>query len=392
MRMRTWRAQLGVLLAVALVAVACGNGGGQTTDPTEPSTDPTTDAPDDPGDVDDFSDVEPVHLRLATLLGPGGAVMGPMEWYIEELAARTGGVITAEIAYAGSLLPGPEIMPGIQEGRAEGGLVVPAYYPTDLPLWNLIMVPVQGHNQGARPRAMHTLLENNADLQAETEAQGIKILGITPNTQQTAALTKAVTSVAEYQGMRLRVPGLPAVGYRLIDVEPVFLSAEEVYESLQRGIVDGATFPFDVVWGTGTYEVAKYLVDDGLGESGMATFGISLDLYNSLPQKVRDLMTELTEEWYDRLDQVLMDADEAACDAFLDGGNEFIIFSDEEKKIMADATGEAMFGAWRESATGAGVDGATVDAVWAEYDGYVQQFNAETSYRGGLAVCAERAG
>jgi TRAP-type transport system periplasmic protein len=400
MRMRTWMARLALLLALVLLAAACGGEGdppaddptGQVaTEPADAPTDaPTDDAGEPTADADAFADIEPVRLRLATLLGPGGVISGLMEWYIEELEARTGGKVTAEIAYAGSLLPGPEIMPGIQEGRAEGGLVVPAYYPNDLPLMNLIMVPVQGHNQGARPLAIQALVENHEALQAEVEAQGFKILGFTPNSTQTAALTRAVSTVEEYAGMRLRVPGIPAVGYQLIGAEPVFLSAEEVYESLQRGIVDGATFPFETVQGTGTHEVATYLVDDGLGQSGMAIFAIDLDLYESLPQSVQDLMAQLSDEWAAESDRLLTEVDEAACDAFIANGNEIIIFSDEEKQKMAERTGDAMFNKWREDAIAAGVDEATVDEVWQAYNDYVDQFTPQTSYENALEVCQAR--
>lgn len=404
MRKRWSKAPVALLSVLALVLMACG---GADEEPAEPDAaepeetedvddaddpDPTDDEEAAPDETDDLSDLEPVHLRLSTIVGPTSSISVLMEWFNDELEARTDGKVTSDLAFGGSLLPGPDFMSGVVEGRAEGGLLVPAYHPTELPLTNLIMLPAQGHNQGARPRAMQYLLDNNTAVQDEIEAAGMHVIGMTPNSTQVSVVTERVETVEDYDGLRMRVPGIPGIGFEAIGVEPAFISAEEVYESLQRGIVDGVTFPWEVHWAAGTFEVGDFIVQDGIGESGMAMHAVSLDVWESLDPRVQQIIGEIQEEWYDRLDEFLLEVDEQACEAFIDNGNEIMIFSEEEQEKMFNATGELMFNKWRDDAVEAGLDEDLVLSVWDEYEAKVLEFNEVTDYVDATVACLERMG
>lgn len=401
MKMRLLKAPVALLSVLALVLVACGDADEAPDEPaaTEPAetdeaedTDEPAPADEDDAAADDLSDLEPVHLRLSTIVGPTSSISVIMEWFNDELEARTDGKVTSDLAFGGSLLPGPDFLSGVVEGRAEGGLLVPAYHPTELPLTNLIMLPAQGHNQGARPRAFQHMLDNNEAIQAEIEGSGMYVIGMTPNSTQASVVTERVETVEDYDGLRMRVPGIPGIGFEAIGVEPAFISAEEVYESLQRGIVDGVTFPWEVHWAAGTYEVGNYIVQDGIGESGMAMHAISLDVWESLDPRVQQIIGEIQEEWYDKLDEFLLEVDQQACDAFIENGNEIIIFSEEEQQKMFDATHELMFNKWRDDAVATGLDEDLVLSVWDEYEGKVLEFNDVTEYVDATVACLERMG
>ncbi len=395
------KAPVTLLSVLALVLMACGGEDEAPSEPaaTEPAEAEDVDDADEPApaedeDVaaDDLSDLEPVHLRLSSIVGPTSSISVVMEWFNDELEARTDGKVTSDLAFGGSLLPGPDFLSGVVEGRAEGGLLVPAYHPTELPLTNLIMLPAQGHNQGARPRAMQYMLDNNEALQDEIEEAGVYVIGMTPNSTQVSVVTERVETVEDYDGLRMRVPGIPGIGFEAIGVEPAFISAEEVYESLQRGIVDGVTFPWEVHWAAGTYEVGDFIVQDGIGESGMAMHAISLEVWESLDPRGQQIVGEIQEEWYDKLDEFLLEVDQEACDDFIANGNEIIIFSEEEQQKMFDATNELMFNAWRDDAVATGLDEDVVLSVWDEYEAKVLEFNEVTEYVDATVACLERMG
>jgi TRAP-type transport system periplasmic protein len=315
--------------------------------------------------------------------------MGIIEWYVGELEARTGGAITTEISYAGSLLSDTEIIPGVRDGAAETGLIVPAYVPGDMPLTQFVYVSSLGHNQAARSRAIQDVYNNSAAVRAEFENLNIKVLGVIGNNTQVAITTRPVATVADLANLRMRVPGNPAVGWRLLGAEPVFLGVGEVYESLQRGVIDGVTFPFDVHMTVGVQEVAKYAFPD-IGESGSAMLGMNLDVYNALPQVVKDIMDDLNAEWYDRMEGLLSETDRIACDTFLAAGGEIFLWSDAARQEIAELTGAAMLGTWKTNAENAGVALSDVDALWDEYLGYVLAYNETVTYEPGLALCAAR--
>lgn len=408
--MRWSKAPVALLTALALVLMACGGADEEPDEPDAAEPEETEDADeddaaddeddaddadasaDDADDTEDLSDLEPVNLRLSTIVGPTAGISLLMEWFNDELEARTDGKVTSDLSFGGSLLPGPDFLSGVVDGRAEGGLLVPAYFPTEMPLANLIMLPAQGHSQGARPRAMQYMLDNNEAVAAEIEAAGMYIVGMTPNSTQVSVVTERVETVEDYDGLRMRVPGIPGIGFEAIGVEPAFISAEEVYESLQRGIVDGVTFPWDTHWSQGTYEVGDYIVQDGIGESGMAMHAISLDVWESLDPRVQEIVGELQGEWYDKLEEILLEVDMEACDDYIENGNEIIIFSEEEQEKMFEATNEVMFNKWRDDAVAAGLEEDVVLSVWDEYEAKVLEFNETTEYVDATVACLERMG
>jgi TRAP-type C4-dicarboxylate transport system substrate-binding protein len=373
----------GIAAALTLTLVAAACGGGTESAPAAPAapSSPSAPATDEP--------IAPVRLRLASSLPPGGSIMGIIEWYVGELEARTGGAITTDISYAGSLLSDTEIIPGVRDGAAETGLIVPAYVPGDMPLTQLVYVSTLGHNQAARSRAIQDVYNNNPAVRAEFENLNIKVLGVIGNNTQVAMTTRPVETVEDLRNLRMRVPGNPAVGWRLLGAEPVFLGVGEVYESLQRGVIDGVTFPFDVHMTVGVQEVAKYAFPD-IGESGSAMLGMNLDVYNALPQVVKDIMDDLNAEWYDRMEALLTETDRTACDTLLAAGGQVFLWSDAARQEIADLTGAAMLETWKTNAANAGVEPAAVDALWDEYLGYVLAYNETVSYEPGLALCARR--
>lgn len=370
-----------------MLATACG--GNDEPAPAAPAPVP---APAPSGDEEvDWSDVPEVRLRLSTIVGPAANMSQLQVWFHEELEARTGGKVKFEMNYGASLLGAVEFFSGVVEGRAEGGLLVPAYHPQELPLLNIIMVPAQGHNQGARPRAMQYMLDNSI-IGDEIRDAGYFVVGMTPNSSQAAVISKPVRTVEDYNGLRMRVAGIPGLGYSEIGVEPLFLSAAEVYEAIQRGIVDGVTFPWETHWAQGTHEVGKYIVQDGLGESGMALHVFSLDVWNSLDPRVQAVVRELQEEWYDKLEEIMIAIDDEACDAYIANGNEIIIFSAEEQAKLASLTSEIMFDKWLTDSVAAGVPEADVRAVWDRYSAKVLQYNEVTGYVDAPLACQQRMG
>lgn len=384
------RASVGVVLVSALVLAACG----EADDEPDVATDETqddVDAPDDADDADDGEPVEATEIRYSLLLPPDGAVADATEWLFEEVEARTDGALVAEIAYGASLLPGTETLAGVGDGRAEGGYVVPAYHPAEMPLANISMIPDPGTNQEARSRALDRMYRENDAFREEFERHNIVLLAFGPNNPHSLAVTERFDTAAEFQGKQLRVAGYLAAAYEALGAETVFVSTEEVYESLQRGVVDGTSFPFDVQIATGVHEVAPYIMDDGVGEWGSSAIAMNKEVWDGLPQEVRDAFEDIRDEYYDELANQLTIYDERTCDTLLESGGEVVVFSDEEKQAVADAVGTAPYDAWLQDAVSAGVDEDVAAGVWDEYQQYLEEFTAEVSYEPGLEVCAEQA-
>src|SRR5690606_6256553 len=111
-------------------------------------------------------------------------------------------------------------------------------------------------NSEAKGRALDELARNNEALQAELERVNLKVLAQNPGSGGpfVIATREPVERLEDLEGMRIRLPGgFPDMAYDMLGVNPVSISPEEAYESIQRGVVDGVYFPLDVVVATGTH-------------------------------------------------------------------------------------------------------------------------------------------
>jgi TRAP-type transport system periplasmic protein len=378
------------LLVALLVLVGCGGTDDAPPGEAAPPPDPTDDDGADPDDGDDRSD-ETFHIRFANLLPPGDGISDSFDWFFDEVTARTDGRVTFEHAYAGSLLPGEEIIAGVSDGRAEAGHVVPLYEPGNLPLNQLAMIPVHGHNPEARARGLTRLYEENEDFRAEYTDRGIRQLVFHPTGPWGMAVRAPVESREDLRGWRVRmVGGVVTVYERHYEVEPVVLAGQDVYEALQRGTIDASLNPFDVIVGGQHHEVAPYVLIDGIGYFGNSGIGFSLNVWESLPADIQAVILEVAEEYPAQAVQILQERGDDSCDRLLEGGGSVISLPEEDIEWFNDQIGDSLVNEWKEDAIGSGVDPATVDQVWDEYNQYVEEHLPNVTYEDALVRCLER--
>jgi tripartite ATP-independent transporter DctP family solute receptor len=108
--------------------------------------------------------------------------------------------------------------------------------------------------------------------------------------RQITTSNKPITTAADLDGMKLRVPGAPALLslFKAFGAYPVSMQFGEVYTSLQTKVVDGEENPLSVIDAGKFYEVQKYCsltnhVWDGYWICANAA------AWNRLPDKLKDV-------------------------------------------------------------------------------------------------------
>jgi TRAP-type mannitol/chloroaromatic compound transport system substrate-binding protein len=93
-----------------------------------------------------------------------------------------------------------------------------------------------------------------------------------------------VAAIGDLKGRKIRVPPLTRFVVKAVGAEPVTLPPGEVYVALDRGTVEGFTWPYyDGFTAFGWQEVSKYLINHPLYRNGIA-IAMNMDKWNSLPQ------------------------------------------------------------------------------------------------------------
>jgi TRAP-type C4-dicarboxylate transport system substrate-binding protein len=103
-------------------------------------------------------------------------------------------------------------------------------------------------------------------------------------------LKKPIKS-ADLKGLNIRVSPLYLQAIKGLGGNPVVMPPTEVYIALERNIVDGYCWPSVGIREYGLQKQTKYIVDPGFYNVPNLLL-VNLKVWNQLPQKLRDLLTE----------------------------------------------------------------------------------------------------
>lgn len=169
------------------------------------------------------------------------------------------------------------------------------------------------------------------------EYPGVKMLALHgPNPAQIHTATKTVKVPDDLKGLRLRST-TPAVKmmFEYLGATPVGLPAGQVYENIQKGVLDGTGFTWDTMVAFNLAEVVKHHLDAKLYGVSM-WFAMNEKKYNSLPPDVRQCIDKLSGDnlipkfgpWWDSWDK-------AGHEAVMKEGHEIVTLNDQQRAEWA---------------------------------------------------------
>lgn len=299
-----------------------------------------------------------ITLKLSHYLPPVHGIHTDfvMPW-TEEVSKCTGGEVRFDVYPGGTQLGNvakqqEQVIAGVVD-LAVGLSGIPR---GRFPRTSLIELPFLTKDAGA---ASQTLWDLYSEGDLKGEYKGLKVLALfAHNGGLIHTSNKKVVTMEDLKGLRIRTPS-PAVSEMLkyLGAVPQGLPPGEVYESLQKGVIDGTVFPWDPVASFGLNEVLKYHLDAGAYTVSFF-FVMNQRKYDSLPEKVRGCIDEYSGAtlvkkfgpWWNKWDDVGRKQAEAA-------GHEITKLSPEERQRWRDAL-KPMIASYLESVKAAGVENA----------------------------------
>ena len=223
------------------------------------------------------------------------------------------------------------------------------------PRTSLIDLPFLTDDAGAATYALWELFD---DYLAE-EYDGLKVLALhAHNGGLIHTRDRPVETMEDLEGMRIRTPS-PAISDMLtfLGADPQGLPPGEVYENLQRGVIDGTVFPWDPVNSFGLAEVLNYHLEAGVYTVSFF-FVMNQDRFDSLSETAQacidensgDALVANFDQWWDDWDAPGREAAEAR-------GSEIRVLSDDERERWREAL-EPMIDAYIAGVEADGVDNA----------------------------------
>ncbi|WP_340107440.1 TRAP transporter substrate-binding protein DctP [Pikeienuella sp. HZG-20] len=297
-------------------------------------------------------------------------------WYLDELEKRTAGEVTIRRYWSGSLNKVGEHLAAARDGTSEITLISPGYYQAELPVTRGLEWYFRMNRADALQQVCRDVYEQFDPLRAEWEERHrSKVLYWTNWNYAPMILRTPISSIEEIKGKRIRAYGVSADVVEGLGGAAIPMAAPEVYQALERGILDGV-YGFDFVTAIAykLHEIAPQFYDIGDGPHAPAATIMNKQVYDGLPEDVRKVSDEIVSEIYGGQFSAIYEEVLARYVKTAEAeGVTLSTIPDDQKAMAKKIVQPAQVNSWLEdTAKPAGIDGekmqSLVDAAIAKHD------------------------
>lgn len=341
---------------------------------------------------------------IATVLGIGAAMLGQasaeqlrysdygpnrgtraeaLEWFADEVNKRSGGELSVEFHWGGSLLGMRATLEGLSSGVADAGTIIGFAHPRELRAYNIGDLPVENSDVWVGQRAMYDLSREHPALQQEFDRAGVVYVTNFSTGPIQLVCTREIRALDEVRGLRIRASGPYGDALADLGAEIERMSQADVYQALDSGLVDCNQNYYYSIRAYRQYEVAPYVLELDWGQN--MSFGVFMSklAYDRLSDAHKAVIHEVGSEFIDRFSEALqtsIDTDKAAMVDGIDGKRITVVrLPDTDRQRLLDAGGQHVR-QWVERSSADGLDGqAVLEAYRAHIERYAKAL-AEQGY------------
>lgn len=234
-------------------------------------------------------------LKVSTFLPPMHTFVRAINEWGAELSEKSGGELQLEVFPAAQLAPPPRQFDLVRSGGADIAIFLHAMTPGRFPMTEMAGLPLTYPAAGPESAvSSRRLTELAPDYLAEEHA-GTRILWMAVTPPLKMHFTELDPSdPANIAGSRIRYAG--GTWQKIVEVlgaSPVPVPPAQTADAMGKGVVDGATFPFEAAQAFDLGPVTKYSLEPGLAS---ATFAVVMSdaAYNRLSPEMQALVDATT--------------------------------------------------------------------------------------------------
>ncbi|MEL6275686.1 MAG: TRAP transporter substrate-binding protein, partial [Bacteroidota bacterium] len=210
--------------------------------------------------------------KMVTTWPPGFPILGEGCNLLADLVrVMSGGRLNIEVYGGGELVPALGAFDAVQQGAAQLGSGSPYYWAGKIPAAQFF----SGYPFGLNAQQMNAWLIAGGGLELWQELYAefgmVPFVGGNTGVQMGGWYNREINTVADFQGLKMRMPGLGGRVLEALGGTPVLLAGGEIYTGLERGVIDATEWvgPYhDYIMGF--HEITKYYYYPGWHEPGTA--------------------------------------------------------------------------------------------------------------------------
>jgi len=323
-----------LLLTLAMVLSLAACGGKKEEAPAAPAGDaPATEAPAE-------KPAEAKVLRLSTHLAIDHSTMQMAQKFKELLVEKSGGSLDVEFYTDGQLGGQTENCESLKAGSVDMTIIDTGTLANYNPAAGILDMPYLFASKDQAIEAVSGEIGQDF-MQMVTETTGIHPISIqTIAFRNTLLKDKAISSLADFKGVKVRIPENPSIEacFSAVGATPVAIPSGEAYTSVQTGVVDGLEGNVEYINQMKFYEVANTLT---WTEHVMTftAFCISDSVYQGLSADQQAAIDEAAAEAMEYFYELYKGIDETAINSMTEGG---VTFVEIDKAPLIEACAPAL--------------------------------------------------
>ncbi|MGM0583432.1 MAG: TRAP transporter substrate-binding protein [Pseudomonadota bacterium] len=292
--------------------------------------------------------------------------------WAERVEENSGGKVEIEI-YPAMTLGGrpPELAQQARDGVVDLVWTLNGYTPGLFPRTEVFELPTVFTND---PGAANVAMGRMFDEHLAEDYRGLEVMflhahaGQGIHTRETEA-----RKPADLEGMKLRIPTRTGAWViEALGASPVAMPVPELPQALQKGVVDGALIPWEIIAPLKIQQQTEYQIEGhDKWRLGTSIFQVSMNKarWDGLPDDVKQAFRDASgEDWLREIGEIWRAADERGIKLAVESGNTHITLTEEETDAFRQAVAPVVE-RWVEQVTSDGIDGAgLVEAARAGID------------------------
>ena len=241
------------------------------------------------------SHAKALNMTYSNFFPPSHVQSKLAESWCREVEERTNGEVKISYYAGNTLVKAAQIYDGVVTGRTDIGMSCLLYTRGRFPLMDVINLPF-GNPNGRFATAIFNEVYDKFKPGELSDTKVMFLHAHGPGLIHTQK--KAIRTMDALKGLKLRSPGSVAGMLKALGATPVSMPMPEVYQALQRGVVEGAVFPEETNKGWKMGEVIDYTIACYPTAYSVGFFVVmNKDKWNSLSDSAKKAVSETNREW-----------------------------------------------------------------------------------------------
>lgn len=265
---------------------------------------------------------ETIKLTYSNFFPPGHIQSKLAESWCQEVQKRTNGQVVVEYFPGQTLTKARQVYDGVVEGISDVGFSVLAYTRGRFPVMAAVDLPL-GYTSGTvATRVINAVYKKFMPKELmDTKVMYLHAHG--PGLIHTK--DKPVRKMEDMKGLKFRGHGTSALVVEALGGTPVPKPMPETYQMLQKGVVDGAVYPFEANKGWKLGEVTRFATADFTAAYTTSFFVVmNKDKWNSISAANQKIIEQINEEWIVKHGEAWDTSDAQGIVFFLNQGGQII--------------------------------------------------------------------